>query len=112
MRQEIGPPGGTSSVGERAIQVCVNVADRTPDRGSRYSGPDTAPQRLVASVGPHTLAEGTAVAAAPFDGRPVSRRLRAIREANALINARGVKPGRWRITWTGDRPVLETIPQE
>lgn len=37
---------------------------------------------------------------------------RAIREANALINARGVTPGRFRVTWTGDTPVLETIQQE
>ena len=37
---------------------------------------------------------------------------RAIREANALLNARGITPGRWRVTWTGDSPVLEAIPQE
>lgn len=37
---------------------------------------------------------------------------RAIREANALLNARGITPGRFRVTWTGDSPVLETIRQE
>ena len=37
---------------------------------------------------------------------------RAIREANALINARGVTPGRYRVTWTGDSAVLDAIPRE
>ncbi len=37
---------------------------------------------------------------------------RAIRDANALINVRGTTPGRWRVTWTGDTPVLESIGQQ
>jgi hypothetical protein len=35
---------------------------------------------------------------------------RAIRDANALVNARGITPGRFRVTWTGDSPLLEPLP--
>jgi hypothetical protein len=34
---------------------------------------------------------------------------RAIREANGLINARGISPGRWRVSWTAGVPAIEPL---